>query len=190
MIKIEIMQEGRELRDAFIKKFLLTWEEFQMEYGDFLENMKEKHYEFKFEDALMWDRMPRAYQEPTYAEALAMLRELGGEVYFLAEPNGELCFDGMIYQNYVARANAAELARLIEYDWYESLKAEDYFYNAILPPDLYVFDASMTHLIVFTHENDPWDFAFDDPHRAAEARYCIAYGFFGEKRSCESGEPL
>ena len=102
----------------------------------------------------------------------------------------ELCFDGMIYQNYVARANAAELARLIEYDWYESLKAEDYFYNAILPPDLYVFDASMTHLIVFTHENDPWDCAFDDPHGAAEARYCIAYGFFGEKRSCESGEPL
>ena len=48
MIKIEIMQEGRELRDAFIKKFLLTWEEFQMEYCDFLEKMKEKHDEFKF----------------------------------------------------------------------------------------------------------------------------------------------
>ncbi len=177
MINIKIMQNGNEIREAFTKKFLLTWEAFQIEYRDFLDKIAEKHHEFRFEEALMWDKMPRNYPNPTFSEALNLLKSLQGEVYFLAEPNQELRFNFKIHQNFVAKADALSLADLIEYDWYESWKAEDYLYLEILPPDLYVFDAEMAHLLVFTHENDAWELELTEPMKAAAARVCLSYGF-------------
>ena len=176
-MKIEIMTNKNEIREAFTKKFLLTWEEFQIEYRDFLDRMKEKNHEFHFENALMWDKMPKTYQTPTFSEALELLKKLRGEVYFIAEANEELRIDKKTYSNFTAKANAAELADLIEADWYESWKAEDYLYLETLPPDLYVFDAEMKHMLVFTHENDLWESELTEPMKAAAARVCLAYGF-------------
>jgi hypothetical protein len=179
-MKIEITANENEIREAFAQKFLLTWEEFQIEYRDFLDRIREKNHEFHFENALMWDKMPKTYQTPTFSEALNLLKRLQGEVYFIAEPGETLRINKKTYPNFVAKANATALADLIEADWYESWKAENYLYLEILPPDLYVFDAEMKHMLVFTHENDLWESELTEPMKSAAARVCLSYGFTQE----------
>ena len=47
--------------------------------------------------------------------------------------------------------------------------------DAVLPEDLYVFDESMTWLVVFTHETTDWEFDENNPMKQAETRYCIIH---------------
>ena len=47
--------------------------------------------------------------------------------------------------------------------------------DAVLPEELYVFNESMTWLIVFTHETADWKFDENNPMKQAETRYCIIH---------------
>ena len=76
--------------------------------------------------------------------------------------------------------NAKELADLIEYEWYEPVRLDAlgmYLAHPVLPADLYVFDASMEHLLVFTHETDYWELEDEQPMKCAESRFCMMCGF-------------
>ena len=87
-----------------------------------------------------------------------------------------LRYNGIEYKNFVAKADANELAELIEKEWFESyILAEQNMYNPeeILPADLYVFDSTMSWFIVFTHETTDWESEIEKPMKAAASRYCI-----------------
>ena len=77
-------------------------------------------------------------------------------------------------KGFIAKADALELADLIEYEWLSCYKlAAQYMYNPdeILPADMYVFDETMNWFIAFTHETT--DVETDDPIKESESRYCI-----------------
>jgi len=52
-----------------------------------------------------------------------------------------------------------------------------YLTNTVLPEDIYVFDKSMEHLLVFTHETDYWELEDEQPMKCAASRFCMMYGF-------------
>ena len=84
----------------------------------------------------------------------------------------------MRIKNFVARVDARELAKLIEYEWYKVYSLVEhnmYMLNSILPEDLYIFDESMKWLIIFTHETMDCESEIDNPMKSAQIRYCIVY---------------
>ena len=52
-----------------------------------------------------------------------------------------------------------------------------YLAHTVLPADLYVFDESMEHMLVFTHETDYWELEDEQPMKCAESRFCMMCGF-------------
>ena len=128
------------------------------------------------------------YPTVSFARAIDLLRSMGGDVYFMSENESypeyaSITVDGVEHKGCVAKSNAAALADLIEFEWYEEwrLAARNmYLANTVLPEDLYVFDGAMEHMLVFTHENDHWDLEIEQPMVAAASRYCMAYGFESE----------
>ena len=183
-MKIEITGNGDALREAFNKKFLLTWEEFQTERKDWLQKAAKGNYTINYDTLFSWDKM-RSYPAVSFSKALELLKSCPNDVYFLSEseshPYSEsITIEGIKYKGIVAKANPPELAEQIEWEWYTNWKTESegmYFASATLPDDLYIFDLSMEHLIVFTHENDHWELELDEPMKAAASRFCMAYGF-------------
>lgn len=189
-MNIELLTDIKSLRNDYIKNFLMTWEQFQIEHKEFIANLKEKYNiiadEKFYEDSLMWDKMPTKYPYISFDKALKLLKSVNGDVLFMAEdesnPNCQsLFYDNKSITNFIAKADANELAELIEYEWYENYRlAEQYMYrdDFILPIDLYVFDYSMNWTIVFTHETRDWELESDNPMEAAKGRICIVQEFF------------
>lgn len=187
-MNIELLTETQVLRKEYIKTFLMTWEQFQIEHKEFITNLKEKHNtivdEKFYDDSLMWDKMPTKYPYIPFDDAINLLKSIDGDVLFMAEDktfhNGYLFYNNEKIANFIAKSNANELAELIEYEWYESyrLAEQDMHYDDfVLPDDLYVFDKSMKWTIVFTHETEDWESEIDNPMKAAQSRICIAQGF-------------
>ena len=182
-MKIQLLENSQHLREEFKHKFLMTWDEFQKALKDFIDNMKKNcniTFDYKmYEESLMWDRMPLEYPKVSFAEALALLREKHGDVLFMSEDEKhpwpcELVYNKEKIKGFIAKADALELADLIEYEWLNCYKlAAQYMYNPdeILPADLYVFDETMNWFIAFTHETT--DVETDDPIKESESRYCI-----------------
>lgn len=145
--------------------------------------MAKRNYAFKYDEALMWDRMP-FYQTISFSKAIQLLKSYNGEILFMSESEKYpychgIVFNGKEHKGVAAKANAAELAERIAFEWYEGwrLMSENmYLSDVILPEDLYVFDANMQYMIVFTHEYD-WDQELEEPMKAAASRFCMAYGF-------------
>ena len=119
----------------------------------------------------------------TFSDALSELKTHVGKVLIMSEDETLCCPNELFYnnekvKNFVAKVDVKELAKLIEDEWYGSYKlATQNTYNpdAILPEDLYVFDESMTWLVVFTHETTDWEFDENNPMKQAETRYCIIH---------------
>lgn len=182
-MNISITENGAELRQAFIAKFTMTWEEFQVSHKDWIEALAAKNYTVTYEERLLWELMD--HRAISFADSLAFLRSLPGDVYVMSENesnpgNHVFDIDGASYRGIVAQMNAQELADLIEYEWYEPyrLYAEGrYLACVVLPADLYVFDASMEHLLVFTHETDYWELEDEQPMKCAASRFCMMCGF-------------
>ncbi len=178
-MEIEYLDDILEIGEAFIKRFVLSWESFQIKHKDWIDKMNKQNYPIDrqwYDQAYMWDRMDPTYPGASLKEALDFLREHSGQVIFLTEKGERECFQGAKTIDFIAKADAHHLADRIEFEWYESYRlAEQYRYIPdALPEDLYVFDSSMRWCVVFTHETTDWEAEkTDDWMKAAQSRYCI-----------------
>ena len=175
----KLLENTKDLSEAFIARFVLSWEEFQVEMKDFIAEMEKKSHPVDFafyEQSLFWDRMGPKFPYVSMEEALVFLRGHSGPVFFMGERGEEGFWRGKRVVDFIAEADAYDLATKIDQEWYDSyrLAMQDmYDPDAILPSDLYVFDASMEWCVVFTHETTDWESELDDPMKAAESRVCI-----------------
>lgn len=178
-MKMKFLDNTRNIRESFIKTFVMSWEEFQVEQKDLIENMAKKNCQIDivfYEQSYMWDRMRPNSPCVSMKEALAFLRGHSGSVLFMSENSEVPCNRGKMPVNFIAEADAHTLADRIEQEWYDSYRlAEQNMYDpdAFLPSDIYVFDFSMKWCVVFTHETTDWESELDNPMKAAESRCCI-----------------
>lgn len=178
-MNFKLLENTKEISEAFIARFTLSWEEFQIEMKDFIMKIEEKNYPVDFafyEQSLFWDRMGRKYPYVSMDEALAFLREHCGSVYFMGEKGEDGPWRGKRIVDFIAETDAHSLAQTIEKEWFDSYRLamqNMYDPDAILPEDLYVFDPSMNWCVVFTHETSDWESELDDPMKATESRVCI-----------------
>lgn len=182
-MSISLIENAKEIREAFTEKFTMTWEEFQIARKAWIDGIAAKNYTVTYEELYLWDLMD--HRAISFAKSLEFLRSMQGDVYVMSEReshpgHNEFEIDGVEYKNCVAKMNAKELADLIEYEWYEPVRLYAlgmYLTHTVLPADLYVFDASMEHLLVFTHETDYWELEDEQPMKCAASRFCMMCGF-------------
>ena len=182
-LKISVVKNWQAVRKAFIDKFVMTFDEFQASYTEWIDSLASKGHTVAYEDLYLWDLME--YRAISFATALELLRSLSEDVYVTSEREShrsshEFEIGGVKYREAVFKMNAAVLADLIEHEWYESYRLfalDMHLEHTVLPEDLYVFDGSMEHLLVFTHETDFWELELEEPMRCAESRFCMMYGF-------------
>ncbi len=182
-MNITLMENAQEIRQAFIETFTMSWDDFQSENKEWIQALAAKNYTVTCEERYLWELMD--HRAISFAQSLDFLRSLPGDVFFMSENESKpdchgIEVDGVECKGGVAKMNARELADIIEFEWNEGwrLSALDmYLAHTVLPEDLYVFDASMEHLLVFTHENDHWELEIDQPMKAAASRFCMMCGF-------------
>ena len=178
-MQFKLLDNIAEIRDAFLNRFVMSWEEFQIKQKEWIAEMAKTNYPINiewYEQSYMWDRMNPGFPRVSMEEALAFLKEHCGTVLFMSEKGEDTYYQGKKLINFVAEADADTLALRIEQEWFDSYKlAEQNMYDAdaFLPEDLYVFDLSMKWCVVFTHETTDWESEIDNPMKAAESRYCI-----------------
>ncbi len=180
-MEIKLLDNAIEVRKAFIDQFVLSWEEFQIKNQDLITTYcLDVNW---YNEAYLWDKLDFDFHIATFSEALSALKAHTGNVLIMSEGEthdqpGELFCDNERIKNFIAQVNSEELAKLIEKEWFYSyeLAARDMYDPCpVLPEDLYVFDESMSWLIVFTHETTEWDFDENDFMKQAQTRYCIIY---------------
>ena len=167
------------ISEKFIKRFIMSWEEFQIKQKDFIDNMAKNNHlvDFAFyEQSYFWDRIDPKFPRVSMEEALDFVRKQAGPVLYMGEKGEESYHQGKKVFYFISEADSCELAETIEQEWYDSYRlAEQNMYNpdALLPEDLYVFDSSLEWCVVFTHETTDWESEIDNMMKAAESRYCI-----------------
>ncbi len=183
-MKLTLLDNAAALRARFLTRFVMTWEEFQRSHADWIAELADKGYTIDrnwYTKAYMWDRMSPAFPSMSFREALAVLRSVEEPVLFLSEApdhhsRPRLFHEGEHYTDFAAACDGAELADLLEEEWFKEYRlAEQNMYNPnrVLPYEVYVSDRDMTWFIAFTHETTDWDSELTDPMKAAESRYCI-----------------
>ena len=179
-MEFQLLDHVEEVREAFIERFVMSWDEFQIKQKAWIAQMASNNYTIDkkwYDRALMWDRMNPAFSCVSMTEALNFLREHSGPVFFMGEKGQQSwCRGKPLLADCVAIADASALAARIEQEWYDSYRlAEQNMYqvDAILPEDVYVFDSSMKWCVVFTHETTDWESESVDLMKAAESRVCI-----------------
>lgn len=177
-MNFKLLDNTKDIGEAFINRFIMSWEEFQVELKDFIAEMEKKNHPVDmtfYEQLLFWDRMSRNFSRVPMAEALAFLREHSGPVLFMGEKGEDGYHRGRRVVDFIAEADVHVLAKKIEQEWYDSYRLAEqntYDANAILPSDLYVFDSSIKWCVVFTHETY-WESELNNPIKATRNRYCI-----------------
>lgn len=183
-MKFTFLENAPQTRSQFFDRFVLTWEEFQLQHADWITMLANKGYTIDqdwYEQAYMWDRMSSDFPRVSFREALAFLRTRTEPVIFLSEApdhhsRPRLSWKNTHHTDFAVICNAAQLADLIEEEWFEAYRlAEQNMYNPdpVLPSDIYVFDRAMNWCAAFTHETTDWDAELIDPIKAAESRLCI-----------------
>ena len=176
---IKLLDNTKDISEAFIDRFVMSWEEFQVKQKAWIAEMAKTQYPINldwYEQSDMWDRMNPDFPRVSMEEALAFLREHSGPVFFMTEKGEDIDYQGKKSVDFIAEADAHTLAARIKQEWYDSYRlAEQNMYDAdaFLPEDLYVFDSSMNWCAVFTHETTDWESEIYYPRKAAESRYCI-----------------
>ena len=178
-MNIKLLDNVKEICEAFTDRFVMPWEAFQIKQKDWIAKMEKTGYPITidwYEKAYMWDKMIPDFTGVSMAAALAFLKEHSGPVFFMAEKGEDTYHQGKKCVDFIAEADAHTLAARIEQEWYDSyrLAAQNmYDADAFLPEDLYVFNSSMKWCVVFTHETTDWESEHDDPTKAADSRFCI-----------------
>lgn len=177
-MKIELFVLPEKTRKDFNEAFILTKEEWQMFHPDFVSRISSS-YDDWYDGAYLWEKM--SMPTVTFKDALDLLRAREGSVLFTSEyemsgNDGALYLHGREIHDFVAMADARELADRIEHEWLESWRwalEGGCLGDLILPDELYVFDTTFEWVIVFTHETDP---DYDGKPEGADTRFCMAYG--------------
>lgn len=183
-MKIELFVLPAVMRRDFMDAFVLSKEDLEMIHPEWREKLEAMggDYDEWYADSYLWDKMSHELPRVSFEEALVLLRKRSGTVLFMseAESSGKPCaliHHGRAVCDFVAMADAGELADRVEYEWLESARLfweEDRFMtDAILPDDLYVFDTTLEWVLVFTHESDP---ALDGTGEGMASRLCLAFG--------------
>lgn len=169
-MEFKLLEDIADIREAFIKRFVMSWEEFQIKQKDWIAEMAKTDYPVTaelYERTYMWDRMDPDFPRVSMQEALEFLKEHSGSVLFMSEKGEGIYYQGKKTIAFIAEADAHILATRIEQEWYNpyNLAAQNtYDPNTFFPDDLYVFDLSMKWCIAFTHETT---------YEEEENRYCI-----------------
>lgn len=171
-IKIEIVNNETEIRNAFAESFLLAWKEFKAENNELVKLITGKNYSMSSNMLHLYD-LAAVSKESTFDLSLRRLKEKDEEVYFMSEsesyPEAEsVIINGVSYKGGVFKANSKDLADLIEKEW-ENAKEEKEIQN-ILPFDLYVFDGDMKKAIVFTSDM----IEYEEDGEITEDRLCLS----------------
>ena len=105
----KLLENTKDLSEAFIDRFVMSWDEFQIDLKDFIAEMKKKNHPVDFafyEQSLFWDRMGTKYPYVSMDEALAFLREHNGPVYFMGEKGEDGFWRGKRVVDFIAEADA------------------------------------------------------------------------------------
>lgn len=178
-MNIKLLDNAKEISEAFIDHFVMSWEEFQIRQKVWIAEMANKNYPINiawYEQSYMWDRMNPDFPRVSMEEALAFLQEHSGSVLFMTEKGEDIYYQGKKSVDFIAEVDAHTLAKKIKQEWYDSYRLVEqnmYDVDVFLPDDLYVFDLSMKWCVVFTHETTDWESEIENPMKAAESRYCI-----------------
>jgi len=181
---IKLLDKPDEIRQKFIERFVMPWEEFQVVQKEWISEMSKGNYSIDIEwykRAYMWDKMSADFPRVSMKEALDFLRERNNDVLFMSEDVSDHAPRHLFLQNkkrigFIAQTASIELATLVEKEWFESdIAYEQNMSNhlPILPTDLYVFDFSLNWCVVFTHETTDLVHEPDITIETADNRYCI-----------------
>lgn len=176
---IKLLDNALQIRQTFINRFLLTWEEFQVQHKEWIAKNAGSRFPITIEwykRSFMWDIRNSNFLGASMDEALSFLRQHSGPVLFMSELGEDTYYRGERIVDFVAEADTHTLASRIRKEWFDSYALTQqnmYDPDAFLPEDLYVFDMSLQWCVVFTHETKYWESEVDDPMKAAESRYCI-----------------
>lgn len=170
-MNIRLLGNTAEIREAFINRFVMSWEAFQVSQKDWIAKMAKTKYPITvrwYEQSFMWDKIDWCFPRVSMQEALDFLKEKGGSVLFMSEKDEDTFYQGRELIDFVAEADAHALADQIEWEWHNAYGSDACDAEAFLPDDLYVFDLSMKWCVVFTHETID-----EKTETLAEGRYCI-----------------
>ena len=180
-MEIDLLRNAEVIRSSFKLRFVATWEEFQISHRDWVDSLAvngDTYAKNWYDNSLLWEKLNFPVVVATFDEALSYLSTKQGRVMFMAEGSehpypGELQLFGQKFVDFVAIAEAEELAQLIRQEWAETnllYQMDMYYPNPILPDDIYVFDKTMDWLLVFTHETTDCEIMSQ-----AENRCCIIH---------------
>jgi hypothetical protein len=176
-MKIELFVLPSVMRADFTDAFVLSKEDFGIVHPEWREKLAAMGADFDewYAETYLWDKLSPDLPVVDFDTALSLLRSRTGTVLFMSESESSrkpcaLVYHGRQVCDFVAMADARELADRVEYEWREfSRLFAEARCELTLPDDLYVFDTSLDWLIVFTHETVP------RPDGGGE-RYCRAFG--------------
>ncbi len=176
-IKIEIVpeKEAEEIKKSFKESFLLTWKEYKTENNDWIKLITSKDYSLSSNMIHMFERMAIS-KEIDFNFALNILKKKE-DVYFMSENEDfpecvGVKINGDEYKGNIFKANAKELAMLIEKEW--KLYQKDENAELILPLDLYIFDEKMKKAIAFSEEMAFFDEETENGEVEIETRLCFS----------------
>lgn len=173
---IKLLDNATDIREAFITRFVVPWDEFQIQRKDWITEMQIANYPITadwYDRCFLWEKLDLRFPAVSFKDALDYLREHNGPVFFITE-SGNSAYCQLV--DFVAETDSSCLAARIEQEWYDEYRLEaQNMYNpdAFFPSEVYVFDRSMTWCVVFTHETTDWESEHDNPMKAAESRVCI-----------------
>ena len=70
---IRLLDNAKDIRKAFINRFVVSWEEFQIQHKDW------------YEKSFMWEKLDLRFSTVSFNEAITFLKEHTGSVLFLTE---------------------------------------------------------------------------------------------------------
>ena len=173
-MKIDLFVLPSVMREDFIDAFVLSKEDFDMIHPTHREELEAMGGDLDawYAEAYLWEKLSPDLPVVNFDTALSRLREREGTVLFMSESEitGKPCallHKGRAVCDFVAMADARELADRVEYEWKEFPRlAREAPHELTLPEDLYVFDTALEWVIVFTHETVT----------TPETRFCRAFG--------------
>ena len=172
-MKIELFVLPSVMRRDFMDAFVLSKEDFELLHPACRESeTMGGDFDEWFEEAYLWEKMSPDLPVVDFDTALSLLRSRGGTVLFMSESESSHKPCGMIRYgrevcDFVAMADAGELADRIEYEWREYPRlTREAPQELTLPEDLYVYDTTLDWVIIFTHETVT----------PPETRFCCAFG--------------
>ena len=162
------------MRRDFMDAFVLSKEEFLSLQPDFAAYADAHGVDFDewYAEAYLWEKLSPDLPAVDFDTALSLLREREGTVLFMSESESThkpcaLLHRGREVWDFVAMADAGELADRIGYEWREYPRlTREAPHELTLPEDLYVFDTTLEWVIVFTHETVT----------TPDTRFCRAFG--------------